>query len=101
RVQRLGDPVDREVVVAGGEPKDGEDAPQRQRDQGDRADALADPVGDPVLGRAQAAGARKRRAVADHVQSAPVMASISQMARVAAAGKAKTKMALALADFRS
>ena len=41
------------VVGAGGEPQDGEDRPERQRDQGDRGDALADPSADPVLGRAQ------------------------------------------------
>ena len=53
-----------------------------------------------VLGGAQAAGAAERRAIADH-QSAPVMPAMPQTASVAAAAKAKTTTAEALADFTS
>src|SRR6185437_9766609 len=99
-VQRVLDPVNGEAVVAGRQPEHAVDRPEDERNERDGADPFGQPMARAFLGRAQAAGAAERGAIADH-QSAPVMPAMTQMARVAAAAKANTSTAEALAAFTS
>lgn len=100
RVERILHPLHRHAIVAGRKADDAIDQPDDQGDERDGRDPLAHPMQGAVLGRAKAAGAAERGAIADH-QSAPVMPAIPQIASVAAAAKAKTTIAEPLADLMS
>ena len=95
-VEGPADPGDRAVVVEGGQTQDAIGDPQAQRHEGDDGHAVEQPFGRAMLGGAQAAGLRKRRAIVSH-QSAPVWAAMNQTASVAATAKAKVAMVIALA----